>query len=238
MPPRLPGARSFALHGEDLLLLPQRALWWPRRQTVVVADIHLGKSEAYRALGIPIPAGIGEEALGRLEAVCAACAATRLVVLGDLVHSEAALSAAVRASVAQVRGRLPRELLLVRGNHDHKVERLPTEWEVTEVEAPVDDAPFAFLHQPAAVRGRYALAGHLHPTCTVGSGLAAIRLPCFHFGPRIAVLPAFSAFTRGVPMRAEPGDSLFVVAEGEVLAVQGDDAGAGAGSEAPTEEAR
>ena len=68
---------------------------------------------------------------------------------------------------------------------------------------------------PAPVAGRYALAGHLHPTLAVDS----MRLPCFHFGPRIGVLPAFSAFTRGIPMSVDRGDSVLVVAEGEIVAV-------------------
>lgn len=216
---RVPNSASITVRGERLALLPQRAVWWPARHTLIVADVHLGKSETYRALGVPIPAGIGEEALARLISACAACEAKRLVILGDLVHSAAGLTPAVRSAMATARTRLPSEVLLVRGNHDLPADRLPAEWSLTVVGEPLRDGPLAFLHHPAGVRDHYALAGHLHPTFTLTSAHDALRLPCFHFGPRIGVLPAFSAFTRGVPMTLEPGDSVHVVAEGEVLAV-------------------
>jgi len=225
MPPRPAGSSTFFLRGEQMVLMPQRALWWPGRETLVVADVHLGKSETYRALGVPIPAGIGEESLARLAALTAVTGARRLVILGDLVHSAAALSAPVRSAVAAVRSDLPERVVLVRGNHEAAIERLPAEWAVEEVDAPLDAEPFALLHHPAGVRGRYALAGHLHPTFAVaaigstGAG-GGLRCPCFHFGPRIGVLPAFSAFTRGVPMLIEQGDSVFVIAEGEIIAIE------------------
>ena len=216
---RVPNSVSVNVRGERLALLPQRAAWWPARETLVVADIHLGKSETYRALGVPIPAGIGEEALARLVAVCEACAARRLVILGDLVHSAAGLTPAVRAAMTAARSRLPKDVLLVRGNHDAAIDRLPVEWNLTVVGEPHRDGSLAFLHHPAGVRDHYALAGHLHPTYTIASAHDVLRLPCFHFGPRIGVLPAFSAFTRGVPMTLEPGDSVLVIAEGEVVPV-------------------
>lgn len=218
MSPRPAGSVTFFLRGEQVLLLPQRALWWPGRETLVVADVHLGKSEAYRALGVPIPAGIAEEASARLAALTTATAARRLLILGDLVHSAAALSTPLRSALTAVRPGLPERIVLVRGNHDVAIKRLPAEWSIEAVDAPFDEEPFAFLHHPAGVRGRYALAGHLHPTYAVGS--AGLRCPCFHFGPRIGVLPAFSAFTRGVPMCLEHGDSAFMIAEGEIIAVR------------------
>ncbi len=51
--------------------------------------------------------------------------------------------------------------------------------------------PWACVHQPETVPGAYTLAGHVHP-CAVPLGRAGdwLRLPCFHFGPAGAVLPA------------------------------------------------
>jgi hypothetical protein len=42
--------------GEELLLLPQKAVYWPRAQMLIVADIHFGKAASFRALGVPVPA--------------------------------------------------------------------------------------------------------------------------------------------------------------------------------------
>jgi uncharacterized protein len=45
----------LTIAGEDVLLLPERALFWPRACALVVADVHWGKAASFRAAGIPIP---------------------------------------------------------------------------------------------------------------------------------------------------------------------------------------
>ena len=46
-----------------------------------------------------------------------------------------------------------------------------------------------------------------------------LRLPCFYFGERSGVLPAFGAFTGLSMLRPANGDHCFVIAEDQVLAV-------------------
>ncbi|HYG62842.1 MAG TPA: DEAD/DEAH box helicase, partial [Thermoanaerobaculia bacterium] len=73
--------------GEPLVLLPERALLWERRATLVVADAHLGKAAAFRAAAIPLPGGTTTEALGRLAAALSRTGARRLLLLGDFFHA-------------------------------------------------------------------------------------------------------------------------------------------------------
>ena len=72
--------------GERLVLRPDRSLFWPRTRTLVVADPHFGKAEAFRAAGVPVPGGT-ESPLARLAAALEETVAGRLVVLGDFWHS-------------------------------------------------------------------------------------------------------------------------------------------------------
>jgi metallophosphoesterase superfamily enzyme len=70
------------------------------------------------------------------------------------------------------------------------------------------------------VRGGYALAGHIHPAVRLTErGGQSLRLPCFWFGARVGVLPAFGAFTGSARVRPRAGDQVFVVADGEVIGV-------------------
>ena len=52
-----------------------------------------------------------------------------------------------------------------------------------------------------------------------GCGEKSLKLPCFWFGARYGVLPAFGAFTGTVEVLPRRGDQVFVVAEEEVLQV-------------------
>ena len=80
---------------------------------------------------------------------------------------------------------------------------------------------FVLNHEPGpAAGGGYALAGHIHPAVRLSSpGERALRLPCFWFGARYGVLPAFGAFTGSASVLPRRGDQVFVIAEDEVLKV-------------------
>ena len=83
---------------------------------------------------------------------------------------------------------------------------------------PVQYGPFAARHYPVPTPGLYTLAGHLHPGVTIhGRGRQRLKLPCFHFGDAVGVLPAFGSFTGLADVR-EPG-RVFAVADGEVIRV-------------------
>ena len=52
--------------GETLVLLPERAAYWPARKSLFVADFHLGKAATFRRAGIPLPSGTTSENVERL----------------------------------------------------------------------------------------------------------------------------------------------------------------------------
>ncbi|MBM4365458.1 MAG: ligase-associated DNA damage response endonuclease PdeM [Deltaproteobacteria bacterium] len=198
---------------ESVVLHPDRALVW--RETVVVADVHLGKGDSFRARGLPLPAGELEDDLVRLGALLAATGARRLVVIGDLVHGT--LAPATVARVTQWREATRAEWLLVRGNHDRH--GVPADWGVDIVDEVLVDGPFAFVHEPAAVAGSFTWSGHLHPTVAIRGTADRLRFPAFLVGASLGVLPAFTRFSGGPVIRGEAGWRRFACAPGEVLAL-------------------
>ena len=215
-----PRDATLEVAGERVTLLAERALWWPARGALVVADVHLGKGATFRAAGIPIPRGSTTDDLARLDRALTRTGATALVILGDLFHARVGREApGTLAQVGGWRGRWPElDVLLVRGNHDVGAGDPPTELGVRCVDEPWTETPFAFRHHPAPDGSAYVLAGHIHPVVRLDArgGLRA-RLPAFVFGTRVALLPAFGSFTGGGPVEPEPGDRVYVVADDEVL---------------------
>ena len=55
--PSRDGDVAVAVAGETLLLLPERAAFWPREKTLLIADPHWGKAGGFLmgAGGIPVP---------------------------------------------------------------------------------------------------------------------------------------------------------------------------------------
>jgi DNA ligase-associated metallophosphoesterase len=219
---------SFEYKAVSGYLFPEKAVYLKEYQTLLIADAHLGKAVSFRRLGVPVPRGTTQSNLQTISRLIAQTGATRVVFLGDLFHSQAALQSAVltqwhawrqaHASVA---------IVLVEGNHDAKAFRAkvsPLELGITLVEEPwfidTERRMLALCHFPQTVPGAYAITGHIHPSFNLyGRAGESARLPCFWFGEQCAVLPAFGEFTGSHVVLPEPGDRVYVIADDSVLPV-------------------
>jgi DNA ligase-associated metallophosphoesterase len=201
--------------GHVLRLLAQRAAGLPARRLLLVADAHLGKASSFRRLGVPVPEATTAATLERLSQAIAAAGATGVVFLGDLLHARHGRTAATLEAVRRWRRErhAELELTLVRGNHDDRAGDPPADWGVRCVDGPLLVDGLALAHQPEARPGAYVLAGHVHPAALVGGrGPGRLRLPCFHFGASVGVLPAFGDFTGSHVLPRAPGDRVIVIA--------------------------
>ena len=216
------GAHAVRVAGETLWLLPEHAVWWPAASMLLVADVHIGKGAAFRALGQPVPSGTTADNLQRLHALVQRYPTRELVFLGDFLHARAARTAAVLMALHDWRRCLPARVrcTLIRGNHDTHAGDPPPELGISVVTEPRPAGPFALCHMPGSSPEGYVLAGHLHPACVLrGTGADVLRLPCFMFGSQGAILPAFGAFTGHTTIRPQPGEHCYVVGGGRVWPV-------------------
>jgi uncharacterized protein len=206
---------TLVVAGETVELWPQRGIGWPVASTVLIADLHLGKGDAFRRAGLALPSGGTAGDLARLGELVARTGARRLVVLGDMLHGAVrdapwvAQWHAWRAAQAGLR------IDVVAGNHDRALRQAALGIEVHE--DGLRHGPFVFRHLPRAEPGAYAWAGHLHPVVAL-PGLRG-RLPAFAVGPEVGVLPAFSAFTGGVYLARDSTVRLYACAGDGIVAL-------------------
>ncbi|WP_194722933.1 ligase-associated DNA damage response endonuclease PdeM [Noviherbaspirillum malthae] len=211
---------DIVIAGETLQLLPQRALYWPARRTLMIADIHFGKAAAFRARGVPVPHGTTAQNLALIDTLLQAHAVEHIVFLGDFLHSRAVQNSASLHTLQQWREtHADLKLTLVRGNHDAHAGDPPAALEMDIVDEPFCIGPFACCHHPEPRAEGYVLAGHVHPVYRLAAGGDSLRLPCFLFGDGYAVLPSFGAFTGGYLVMPKEGERLFVAAEDAVFEV-------------------
>jgi DNA ligase-associated metallophosphoesterase len=216
------GAASTQIGGHEAWLLPERALNFPRQRILVIADLHVGKTAAFRAQALPMPGGVTSADLDRLSQLLVANRSERLVLLGDLLHAKAGRAPRTLDALAAWRARhAALDVVLVRGNHDRRAGDPPMELRFTVADGPLREPELgiAYRHEPAPTAGVYTLAGHLHPAVRLlGSGRQSETLACFAFGPEVAVLPAFGSFTGSARQRPVSGDRVFVIAGDQVVA--------------------
>ncbi|CAN5557310.1 ligase-associated DNA damage response endonuclease PdeM [soil metagenome] len=212
---------TLHIYNETLHLLPERAVYWQRTSTLLIADPHLGKTATLRAHAIPLPEGDMAADLQRLTQAIQRTGAQQLIVLGDLLHAARGRDASVLTTFTDWRAQHPTlRIFLVRGNHDRSAGDPPDDWKIQTVNGPTPGPNFVLSHEPVEPTNGYALAGHIHPAVSlIGKGRQQLKLPCFWFGEKCGVLPAFGGFTGGALIRPQRGEQIFVVTGQQVIAV-------------------
>ncbi len=193
-----------------------------------MSDLHLGKCETLAAAGLPVPPGVIEHDLGRLELLLRRTGAQRILVIGDLLHAPAGLAEPMIEQVGSWRRRTGVAWELIPGNHDRRVDRVASEWGLLVRGNEWMEQGIGFGHDPAEAHCSAGLAGasgiwtgHVHPAVRLRGNGDRVLLPCFCFTGRVCVLPAFSMFTGGVAIdHHDPEVRAYAIAEGSVLDVR------------------
>lgn len=210
---------AVSLAGSELWLLPQRAIYWPEQQALLIADAHFGKAAAYRKLGQPVPHGTTATNLQCLDDLLARFGCRQIIFLGDFLHAPESHAPQTLAALAEWRERHAAiSMVLIRGNHDRRAGDPPAYLRIQIVNEPLLLGDFALQHEPHEHATHHVLAGHVHPAYRLsGKGRQSLRLPCFAFGERVSLLPAFGAFTGGMNVPRE--GRIFVIGDGHVWPV-------------------
>lgn len=210
------------LHSNTFWLSPERCMFWEEQNTLIVADLHLGKSGHFRKSGIAVPQSIYKADLQRLIAMLYFYKAERLIIVGDMTHSshnkELDLFTKWRKDFSSL------HIDLVKGNHDILEDHWYKEAEICLHEWEFEMNGFLFRHESKKRKETehhsilYTFSGHVHPGVVLrGSGKQLLRFPCFYFGEENCVLPAFSRFTGTYTVKPEKGETVYALTGEEVI---------------------
>ena len=208
---------SRRLAGETVQLFAQRALYWPGDETLLIADLHLGKGDIFRRAGIALPRGGTAVDLARISALLERTGATNLTVLGDFLHGAAHDSQWLAEWVAWRDAHADLAVRVVIGNHDRALAGAGLDLQLVTGGQAL--GPFRLVHVPGDAAQGHELCGHLHPVTRV-PGLPR-RWPAFWLRPRQTVLPAFSSFSGGFLPDTDGQDEMLACVEGHLLSMRG-----------------
>lgn len=216
--------QKFVLRGDGTVFLPEF-------KALLVADLHLGKSASFRAVGLAVPDGPDIATLDLLSASIEEAKPQSVCLLGDLIHNRDSMTTDLVEAFANWRKQHKDiEMHLVRGNHDRHVRSFPDSWQLSESHCRVlgafelvHDLPATFgLSQASQVADVFKFGGHWHPVIHVGRAADMMRLPCFVVSQRHVTLPAFGPFKGGMKQLRMPSFSFYGIADGIIWQVGGD----------------
>jgi len=217
-------AFPYRIKGQQLWLSPDRCIFWEEERSLIVSDLHFGKTGHFRKAGIAVPQSVYREDLLRLLCQIQYFQPKQLLVVGDLFHSrenkELALFQKWREDFPDL------GIRLIEGNHDILHEEWYKRAGIDVSRGHLCVGPFGFIHDitegnfdtgvAAGGAGEtprpYYFSGHIHPGIRIsGMGKQSLQFPCFYFGADFAVLPAFGKFTGTVAIDPLPDSNVFAI---------------------------
>ncbi|WP_294392076.1 ligase-associated DNA damage response endonuclease PdeM [uncultured Sphingomonas sp.] len=185
----------FSFCGVELAALPAGALYWPARNALLVADLHLEKASWFAARGQMLPPYDSVATLSALDAVRQATGAGEIWCLGDSFHDRRGcerLSPDARARLVALTAAT--RWTWITGNHDAEIIDHCGGEVVDEIA--VDG--LVLRHEADARDGRPELSGHFHPKLRLSVRGRNVARRCFVASGTKVILPAFGALTGGM----------------------------------------
>lgn len=187
--------KDISIQNEVLTLTNQRALFWGQQKTLVLSDLHIGKTAHFRKAGIPIPSAILDNDLKKLQGLINYFQPEIVLVVGDLFHAEQNTDSAQFRDFIESNQNINFEL--IKGNHDRLKNSFYESLGISVYKTHKDVAAFRFVHdEQHCGEDIFCISGHTHPGVVIkGRGKVSIKLPCYEVSEHRLILPAFSEFT-------------------------------------------
>jgi DNA ligase-associated metallophosphoesterase len=197
--------------------LPEKAIYWPSKHILLLADLHLGKINHFRRAGIPLPLKANEHTLEILVELIHRLSPQRIICVGDLFHSHYNEAWEEFGAIVKHFSFIRFELVL--GNHDILSDLQYQRKGIVLHEALTIDAMILTHHPLEEIpAGYYNIAGHVHPGIQLrGKGRQSLTLPCFYFGEHQGLLPAFGKFTGLARIRPKKSDRVYAITQDDVI---------------------
>lgn len=185
----------FSFCGVELAVVGAGALYWPAREALLVADLHLEKASWYARGGQMLPPYDSIATLTELASLQASTQAREIWCLGDSFHDKAGCE----RLGPEARERLTALTHATRwtwitGNHDAGL--IDHCGGVIAEEAVIDGLVLRHEADPRDIRPE--LSGHFHPKLRLRFRGRHVARRCFVASGTKLILPAFGALTGGM----------------------------------------
>jgi DNA ligase-associated metallophosphoesterase len=185
----------FSFAGETFRATPSGALYWPAREALLVADLHLEKASWFARLGQFLPPYDSHATLSALADELERTGARRLYCLGDSFHDRFGcdrLPANARDLLTGLTARL--DWTWIVGNHDpgfadHCGGRIADE---------VEAGGIILRHEAERDEPRPEISGHFHPKLRLHLKGRNVSRRCFVRSKTKLIMPAFGSLTGGL----------------------------------------
>lgn len=186
--------KEISVRNHHFILTNQRALFWKDERSLIISDLHLGKTAHFRKNGIALPDNMIHQDLQRLSYIIEFYKAEKLIIVGDFIHAGKNSEFEIFKSWKLKHPNL--EIILIKGNHDRISEKYFYDLSISSIHAIYMQKNLAFSHENTEIEKHFVISGHLHPGVRMKTPTKKyLKFPCYIVHDNYLVLPAFSSFT-------------------------------------------
>ena len=209
--------KEIVIFNNHFYLHKTGAIFWKEKNTLLLADIHLGKVGHFRKSGIPVPRKVEGVFYDKISKLKNSLNFSQIIFLGDLFHSSLnnewfLFENWVKKSVLKI--------ILIKGNHDI-IPKLKFQQVGIKTYNDLKIEKFLFTHHPKKINDHFVFSGHIHPGVRLaGKGKQIMKFPCFIYNKDQIILPSFGGFTGMYLPKIKNDDQVFVITNKEVIEVK------------------
>ena len=189
------------------LLSADRCIFWEEEETLILSDLHLGKTGHFRKSGIAVPQAVFKEDMQRFVTQLQLFKPRQVIIIGDMFHSHDNREHDFFIKWRQDFADIP--IHLVKGNHDILKEKWYAAAGITINKCELTIGDFVFVHDfndCTLPDHGYIFSGHIHPGVTVrGAGKQSLHFPCFYLGR----LMQYCLLSANLPALSQDPDLLY-----------------------------
>lgn len=209
--------KEIVIFNNHFYLHKTGAIYWKEKNTLLLADIHLGKVGHFRKSGIPVPRKVEGVFYDKISKLKNSLNFSQIIFLGDLFHSSLnnewfLFENWVKKSVLKI--------ILIKGNHDI-IPKFKFQQVGIKTYNDLKIEKFLFTHHPKKINDHFVFSGHIHPGVRLaGKGKQIMKFPCFIYNKDQIILPSFGGFTGMYLPKIKNDDQVFVITNKEVIEVK------------------
>ena len=209
--------KEIIIFNDHFYLHKTGAVFWKEKNTLLLADIHLGKVGHFRKSGIPVPRKAGGVFYDKITKLKNSLNFSQIIFLGDLFHSSLNNEWFLFKNWVK---KSELKIILIKGNHDI-IPKLVFEQVGIKTYDDLKIEKFFFTHHPKKINDCFVFSGHIHPGVRlIGKGKQIMKFPCFICNKDQIILPSFGGFTGMHLPEIRNGDQVFVITNKEIIEIK------------------
>ena len=209
--------KEIIIFNDHFYLHKTGAVFWKEKNTLLLADIHLGKVGHFRKSGIPVPRKAGGVFYDKIIKLKNSLDFSQIIFLGDLFHSSLNNEWFLFENWVK---KSELKIILIKGNHDI-IPKLVFEQVGIKTYDDLKIEKFFFTHYPKKINDCFVFSGHIHPGVRlIGKGKQIMKFPCFICNKDQIILPSFGGFTGMHLPKIKNGDQVFVITNKEIIEIK------------------